>query len=112
MLAIDLGLNLTDEIARQNLISRRVAHFYQRLALPVVGGDGIVAQGVRKIDGQLAFVPLRAQPEVNAEHRAFRGGARKDPGYMLGQADKIFTVGQGSGSWLRAISIEEKQVNV
>jgi hypothetical protein len=77
-----------------------------------VGGDGVVVQGVRQINGEFAFVALRAQAEIDAEDRAFRRGAGEDVGDLLGQANEVFAVGDGCGGRLFPVAIDEQQVDV
>ena len=53
----------------------RVPNFDQGLALPIVGGLGIIAQGIGETDREFTFVALRPQAEINAEYCAFRSRA-------------------------------------
>src|SRR5215470_15163607 len=77
LLAVNLRLNPADELARKLNISGRVADLDQRLPFPIVRGFSVVAERVRKTDGEFPFVALGAQAEVNAKYRALGGRTGK-----------------------------------
>ena len=84
----------------------------QGLAFPVVGSLGVISQRIGDTDRELAFVALRPQAEINAEHCAFSGRPREDFGDLLRQSDKIFAIRNRRGGCLLAVAIQVEQINI
>ena len=111
-LAIDMWLHAPDELSRQQGIPGRIAQLDQRLSFPIVRRLRVVTQSVPQTDCQLTFIPLRTKPQVNAKHRSLPGDAREYLGSLLGEADEIFLVRDGSLRRLLAVAVDKQQVYV
>ena len=92
--AINAMLHAVNEFARDADIAGAVPRLDERLQLPIVGAIFVVAQSVRQRYGGLAFFPLGAQAQVNAEDGAFAGRLRKHFGDPLGKTNKVFALRQ------------------
>src|SRR6266567_8521890 len=112
LLAVNLPLNSPDEFASELHIPSRVPDFDQRLALPVVGGFCVIAQGVGKADSQLSLIALWPQAQVDAEDRTFRSGAGKNLGHLLCQTNKVFAIRNWGNRRLLAIAEDVQQIDI
>ena len=111
-LAVHVRLHAADELPCQQRIPSRAAHFDQRLSLPIVRCFRIVTQRMTQADRQLTFISLRTKPQVNAKSRSFLRDPRQYLGNLLGEADEILLVRQGSLCRLLAVAVQKKQVHV
>ena len=110
--AIDIGLHRTGKLARQAHVSGGMAHLDHGLQLPIVGGVGVVVNGVGQRHRGLALAALRTQAQVNAKHRAFAGMPGQQLRGLLRQANKVFAVGNFRRRRFQAAVVEKQQVNV